>query len=144
MTNLDRIFKLEKDTPKDTTKKSSLNLLANTLKLNNFRFTFNTPDRLDARGDSIINFSNLDVRDININISDVHLKGDTIFACINNVSGTDKSGFALTSLKGNARVSGTETLVSDLYLADRYSVGNAQYFYMKYDSPKDLSDLHKR
>lgn len=144
MTNLDRIFKLEKDTPKDTTKKGSLNLLANTLKLNNFRFTFNTPDRLDARGDSIINFSNLDVRDININISDVHLKGDTIFACINNVSGTDKSGFALTALKGNARVSGTETLVSDLYLADRYSVVNAQYFYMKYDSPKDLSDFTQK
>ncbi len=144
MTNLDRIFNLQKDTPKDTTKKGSLNLLANTLKLNNFRFTYNTPDRLDDRGDSIINFSNLDVKKIYINISDVHLKEDTIYACINNVTAVDKSGFTLKALRGNARVSGTETLISDLYLADNYTVCNAQYFYMKYTSPKDLNDFTQR
>ena len=144
MTNLDRIFNLQNDTPKDTTKKGSLNLLANTLKLNNFRFTFNTPDRLDNSGDSIINFSNLDVRKIFINISDVHLREDTLYACINNVTGVDKSGFVLKALRGNARVSGTEALVSDLYLADNYTVCNAQYFYMKYKSPKDLNDFTQK
>ncbi len=140
-TNLDRIFKLEKDSPKDTTEKGSLNLLANTLRMDNFRFTLNDPSRIDNRGDSIINFSNLDVRDININISDVHLRQDTVFACINNVSGRDISGFTLRELRCNARVSSTEALVSDLYIADNYTRVNAQYFYMKYDSPKDFADF---
>ena len=144
MTNLDRIFNLQKETPKDTTKKGSLNLLANTLKLNNFRFSFNTPDRFGSEGDSIINFSNLDVRKIYINISDVHLRQDTLYACVNNVTGVDKSGFAIKALRGNVRVSGTETLISDLYLADNYTVCNAQYFYMKYESPKDLSDFTRK
>lgn len=144
MTNLDRIFNLQKETPKDTTKKGSLNLLANTLKLNNFRFSFNTPDRFGSEGDSIINFSNLDVRKIYINISDVHLRQDTLYACVNNVTGVDKSGFAIKALRGNVRVSGTETLISDLYLADNYTVCNAQYFYMKYESPKDLSDFTQK
>lgn len=144
LTNLDRIFNLQNDTPKDTTDEGSLNLLANTLKLNNFRFTFNTPDRFESEGDSIINFSNLDVRKIFINISDVHLKEDTLYACVNNVTGVDKSGFTIRALRGNVRVSGTETLISDLYLADKYTECNAQYFYMKYESPKDLSDFTQK
>lgn len=143
-TNLDRIFRLSKDAPKDTTRKGSPELLANALRIEDFRFTLNNPERAQSRGDSIINFSNLDVGDIFVNISDVHLKSDTIYASINNISGKDKSGFALKGLNGKARVSGTETLVSDLYIADNYTTLNAQYFYMKYDSPRDFADFtHK-
>ena len=144
MTNLDRIFKLEKNSPKDTTKKSSLNLLANAVRVENFRFTLNTPNRADDRGDSIINFSNLNVRDIYVNISDVHLKGDTLFACVNNVTARDKSGFRIKSLSGNVRVTGKETLISDLHLEDAYSQINASYYYMKYQSPKDFSEFTQK
>lgn len=143
-TNLDRIFKLDKNAPKDTTGKGAPELLANALRVEDFRFTLNNPDRAYSKGDSIINFSNLDVRDIFVNISDVHLKSDTLFASINNISGRDKSGFTLNGLSGHARVSGTEALVSDLYLADSYSTVNAQYFYMKYDTPKDLADFTQK
>ena len=144
LTNLDRIFKLEKDTPKDTSNKGSVNLLANVLRLNNFRFTLNNPLRAESRGDSIINFSNLNVRDIYLNISDIHLRQDTLFASINKVSGKDISGFTLKELNGNARICGKEALVSDLYIADNYTRVNAQYFYMKYDSPKDLADFTQK
>jgi len=144
LTNLDRIFKLDKDTPKDTSNKGSINLLANALRLNNFRFTLNNPLRAESRGDSIINFSNLNVRDIYINISDIHLRQDTLFACVNNISGRDISGFTLAELRGNARVCGTEALVSDLYIADKYTRVNAQYFYMKYDSSRDLADFTQK
>lgn len=139
-TNLDRIFKLSKDTPKDTSG-GSLDLLANSLRINDFRFTLNNPYKPWDKGDSIINFSNLKVRDINVNISDVHLSSDTLHACINNISGIDHSGFKLAALRGNARVSGTETLISDIYLADSYSSLDAKYFYLKYTSPKDLADF---
>ena len=140
-TNLDRIFKLDKNAPKDTSKGGTPELLANTLRVEDFRFTLNNPARFQRKGDSIINFSNLSVRDIFINISDVHLKSDTIYASINNISGRDRSGFALKGLNGKARVSSTETLVSDLHIADNYTAVNAKYFYMKYDSPRDLADF---
>lgn len=143
-TNLDRIFKLEKDKPKDTTKKRSLNLLANTLRINDFRFTLNNPDKLTNKGDSIINFSNLDVKEINVDISDVHLKRDTVYASINNISGKEKSGFTIKRFSGNARVCGKETLVSDLHVEDNYTVLNTQYFYLKYDSPRDFADFTEK
>ncbi len=140
MTNLDRIFRLDKNTPKDTTK-GSIDLLANSLRVNDFRFTLNNPSKFVDKGDSIINFSNLSVRDISLNISDVHLKQDTLHASINNVSGIDHSGLKLATLSGKARICGTEALISDIYLADSYSVLDARYFYMKYDSPRDLADF---
>lgn len=140
VTNLDRILNLRKDAPKDTAK-GSLDLLANSLRINNFRFTMNNPYKYAEKGDSIINFSNLSVSDINLNISDVHLKSDTLYASVNNISGRDRSGFKLATLRGNARVCGTEVLVSDIYIADSYSYINAGYLYMKYDSPKDFSEF---
>ena len=144
LTNLDRIFMLDKKTEKDTVKGGMPDMLANKLRIENFRFTMSTPDRIDCQGDSIIDFNNLDVRDIFINISDVHVKSDTIFASVNNISGRDKSGFTLRTLTGHARVSGTEALVSDLCLADNYTTVNAQYFYMKYDSAKDFADFTQK
>lgn len=139
-TNLNRIFRINKDAPKDTAK-GSLNLLANTLRMSNFRFTMKNHARYVYRGDSIINFADLDIKGIDINISDIHLKSDTLYANINRIHGKDKSGFTLVNLTGKARVSGTEVLVNDLYMADKYSQLNSKYFYMKYSSPKDFSDF---
>lgn len=143
-TNLDRIFRLSKDTPKDTSRKGSLNLLANSLRIENFRFNMNNPAKSVSKGDSIINFSNLRVHDININISDVHLREDTLFACINNISAADSSGFAIRTLRGNARVCGKEAIISDLFLQDNYTTVDAGYYYMKYDSPKDFSEFTQK
>lgn len=140
-TNLDRIFRLSKDALKDTTKKGNLDLLANTLKVKDFRFTMKNHTKYTFKGDSIINFADLDVSNINVDISDVLLKSDTLYAQINDIRGTDKSGLKIASLSGKARICGTEALVSEMYLADSYSVLNTRYFYMKYSSPKDLADF---
>lgn len=140
MTNLDRIFRMDKNATKDTTK-GSIDLLANSLRINDFRFTLNNPSKFVDKGDSIINFSNLSVSDISVNISDVHLKQDTLHASINNISGIDHSGLKLANLSGKARICGTEALISDIYLADSYSALAARYFYMKYDSPRDFTDF---
>ena len=141
--NLDRIFKIQKKEDKDTTG-SLPGMLANTVKVKDFRFTMKNHTRYRFKGEQTINFADLDVRDINIDISDVHLKSDTLYACINNIQGTDKSGMAIVNLQGKARVSGTEALVSEFYLQDCYSTINSRYFYMKYDSPKDLSEFTRK
>ena len=141
--NIDRIFKLENKKDKDTN--STLpNLLANTVMIKDFRFTMKNHARYRFKGDSTINFADLDVKNININISDVHLKSDTLFACINRIAGEDKSGTAIVNLSGKARICGTEAFVSDFYLQDKYSVIDSKYFFMKYDSPKNLSDFTQK
>ena len=141
--NLVRIFNLGKNKEKDTSA-SAPNLLANTLLVKNFRFTMKNHTRYRFKGDNIINFADLDVRDININISDIHLKSDTLYACINRIAGEDKSGMALVNLSGKARISGKEVMVGDFYLQDKYSVINSKYFYMKYSSSKDFSQFTQK
>lgn len=141
-TNLSRIFKMDKNRVKDTSKKGfPLNLLANNLKIKNFRFTLNNPDKFVNKGDSIINFSNLKVSDINVDINNVRIERDTIFGTIKNISGKDKSGFTLKELSGNIEVSSTETRIRNIRIADNYTKVNARYFYMQYESPKDLSEF---
>lgn len=141
-TNLSRIFRIDKNRVKDTTKKGfPINLLANSLKIKNFRFSLNNPDKFVDKGDSIINFSNLNVSDINVNINNVRIERDTIFGTIKNISGRDKSGFTLKELSGNLELSSTEARIKDIRIADNYTEVNARYFYMQYSSPKDLSDF---
>ncbi len=139
-TNLDRIFNLTKNTEKDTTK-GSFSLHANSLKIDNFRFTLNNPDKAQYNQDSIINFSNLSVGDINVDLRDITLASDTLWAEVNNISGRDVSGFTLKKLTGHARVCGTEALVTDLFMQDNYSTVDAEYFYLRYNTSKDFSDF---
>lgn len=140
-TNLSRIFHSNGPKQKDTTSGKPLNLLANKLKLKNFRFTLNNPLKYVDKGDSIINFADLNVSDINININNIRLQNDTLFANVNNISGTDKSGFKLASLSCNLELSGTETRLKNLSVSDSYSLIKANYYSMKYQSAKDLSQF---
>lgn len=140
-TNLSRIFKSNNPKQKDTTQGKPLNLLANKLKLKNFRFTLNNPLKYIDKGDSTINFADLNVSDINININNIRLQNDTLFANVNNISGVDKSGFKLASLSCNLELSSTETRLKNLSVSDSYSRIKANYYSMKYQSAKDLSEF---
>ncbi len=141
LTNLSRIFRIDRNRQKDTTKKSSLNLLANSLRIKDFRFTLNNPDKYVTKGDSTINFSDLSISDIDVNLNNIRIERDTLFGTVKNISGTDKSGFRLATLKCDVEVSGTEARLKNLLLEDEYSQINAHYFSMRYSSPKDLSDF---
>lgn len=141
-TNFDRIFKSKNPKQRDTTKKDgSLNLLAKSLRLKDFRFTLNNPYKSVPQGDSTINFADLDVSDINVNIDNIRFERDTIFARINNISGIDKSGFKLATLQGNLELSSTEARFNHLLLADSYSRIDAEHFSLKYTSPKAFSNF---
>ncbi|MEG0890741.1 MAG: hypothetical protein RSF01_02520 [Bacteroidales bacterium] len=140
-TNLSRIFSSKTPKQKDTTASKSLDLIVNKLKIKNFRFTLNNPNKYVDKGDSIINFADLSVRDINVNINNIKLQNDTLFATVKNIAGTDKSGFKLAQLNCNLEVSGTEARFNNLIAADSYSHIDAKYFSMKYNSAKDLSQF---
>ena len=142
-TNLSRIFNLDKK-DKDTTKKSSLNLLANNLKIDNFRFTLKNCDRWYEKDSSTINFTDLDIDSIYIDIRDINLLNDTIRANVKSISGNDKSGVKLKEFNGKAVISSMEARVNNLYATDGYSYVNTDYFSLKYNTPKDFSDFIKK
>lgn len=141
-TNLNRIFKSDKDKVKDTSRRGfPFNLLASSVKVKNFRFSLNNPDRAENKADSIVNFSNLRVSDINVDIRNVRIENDTIFGKVKNISGTDASGFRLQKLSGNIEISPTESRLNEMYLSDGHTIVNARYFSMKYNTIKDFSDF---
>lgn len=141
-TNLARIFKIDPDRTRDTSKKGfPINLLANSLRVKDFRFTLKNPYKYTFKGDSIINFADLSISGIDININNVRIERDTIFGRIQQIRGRDKSGFELTQLCGNIELSSTEARLKEVTVADRFSCFSADYFSMKYDSPKDLSEF---
>jgi hypothetical protein len=52
-----------------------------------------------------INYSDLDTRDINASISNIHFDADTIYGKIDYLATVEKSGFILKNLSGEAKVS---------------------------------------
>ncbi len=139
--NLDRIFKRDKNRIKDTTKKLDLKMFATALKLSDFKFRLNNPLKQTFKGDSIINFADLDISNIYVDINNVKLEEDTLYATVQNIKGTDKSGFKLNALNGNLKIWNKEALITDLVIKDAYSTVRGKYFYFKYNDSKDFTDF---
>lgn len=139
--NLDRIFKRDKNKQKDTSEGPDLRMFASAVKISDFRFRLNNPFKEQFKGDSIINFADLDVTGINVNINNVKLDNDTLHATIQNITGKDKSGFRLKRLNANIKVWEKQALLTDLILQDEYSTVRGKYFYMKYGDSRDFSEF---
>lgn len=139
LTNLDRVFRLKKGEKTSGEKGGEMNLNVKDIRLKNFRFKLNNPFANPIiYGDNYINFSDLNVSGIDIDIRDVNFKGDTLHANIRNISCTDKSMFKISKLKGNLELSSHEARVNNLFLDDGFSKISAGHFSMKYDSSKDF------
>jgi hypothetical protein len=80
--------------------------------LNNVHFTHEIKD--DTAFTTGVNFSHLDVRDINGEFSDFSVVNDSIFANIKSLAFKDKSGFVLDNFSADAKVSSTEIRLNGL------------------------------
>ncbi len=145
-TNLDRIFKTkEKKSVTDTTKSAPLNLNTTELILKDFRFSLkNKFTSAVDYGKEYINFSDLNVRDIDVDIRKIRYSGDTLFADIRNISCIDKSGFKLERLNGQLELSSKEARVNNLILNDGTTKINANYFAFKYEKAKDFASFTEK
>lgn len=72
-----------------------------------------TPDEFDE--------SHMDIRKINIDVTDVHIIGDTIRGDINNVTAEERCGIAIRKMKCKATVSPIASICENLYLATDHS-----------------------
>ncbi|MBA3899798.1 MAG: translocation/assembly module TamB domain-containing protein, partial [Bacteroidetes bacterium] len=87
----------------DTSSSAPWQLNLGQLKLINAHFSFqnmNYPEQ-----DFGINYQDIEARNINIDIRDIYLKGDTIFADIKNISCYEKSGFQLSGFSAVMKLS---------------------------------------
>ncbi|MFN8286369.1 MAG: translocation/assembly module TamB domain-containing protein [Chitinophagales bacterium] len=78
-----------------------------------FRFTDHGTDTILPKG---MDFKHLDITGINLQVDKGAVIADTIFANIQNLSAKDRSGFTLTQLKTDARVSVNDITLNKLYL----------------------------
>ena len=92
---------------------------ATQLILSNCGFSFKD-DNSSGNPDGI-NFSDLELTELNIDMSDIIYSGDTILTTINRISLKDKSGFQLDTLAANVIFSAYEVTLSDLLIATPHS-----------------------
>lgn len=139
-TNLDRIFKLNESSGKSTGK-SNIKITASKFKLSNFKFRLNNPFRYEYAGEGIINFSDLDVKNINIDARKISFANGILNANIKQITGTDKSGYGLKKLRCYLRVGKGLAELKELYAQDNFSTVDAYYYRMAYKSAKDFANF---
>ena len=143
VTNLSRILAGLSKNERDSSV-SSPEIFSKNVKLNNFCFTLKNPysNRKEIRPDLgyMIDFSDLAVSKIYVDIQDIRFQEDTLIAEIRNISLSEKSGFNLKKLSGEVTVSPNRTRIDNLILSDGHSDIRARYYYMEYDSGAAFSD----
>ena len=104
------------------------------LTLDAFRFTFRnlqspTPDP-DER---VVDFKNLNLRDIHIEARDLHLTHDTLFFALRDVRFVEQSGYRLQRLTAKSgHVCGTQAFLREAELIDSHSHLHMHYYKMDY------------
>jgi len=122
--------------------KKSPVLKAQEIKLNNFRFNMqNKFNDSILRDSNVINFSDLSLSNLDIDIKRLSLEKEILSASISKVKFREKSGFRLENFSGEAKVGAKGINIKNLFIFDGNSEVNASEFSMQYSSIKDFSDF---
>lgn len=123
----------------DTTafNKGSWSIKLSDLELKNCHFGFDNGD--DAAKANEFDPNHIGVNNINIDIEDVVIEGDTITANLNNLSADERSGFVVKKLTADVRVSPTESICRNLLLITNNS-RLSDYYAMHYSRFPDFND----
>ena len=137
-TNLSRVFGLGKK-ESDTTNVSLPDFIAGEVRIHDFRFTMHNPFSENKTKEGVINFSDLNLKEIDIHVRGIKAKRDTIYADVRNLSFKERSGFNINSLHGGLRLSANEVLLSDLHAEETNSRIKASVFSLRFRSFKDFA-----
>ena len=141
--NLHRIFRIDREREREGGK-GLPDLKIKRLKVENFRFRFSNPFKTRFKGDSIINFTDLDIGEIDVSAKNITIYDNILKADIEQIRGQDKSGFLLKELKGELTVGPDETKIENLTLKDAFSTIKGRYFSMKYRNARDFTEFTER
>ena len=131
-------FILDNLSSEDTTQTASWDFRFASLELNNSSFTYkkHKPDSVNG-----INFSDLDIRDINILANNFIVKDDTIRFRISEVKLKEKSSFQINNFESNIVISSKSINLESLKLITQNSnivANNLQFKYKKIAEFKDF------
>ena len=133
-TNIDRIFKVNKQENKEKKPLEGDLFDINKVNIEDFRFTLKNlhPDESVEHADSAMNWADLDVKDINTHISKLKFSDGIVYGNMHSMSFTEKSGYVCNNISGQARVGRGLTLVKDLNVRDKWSDIHLNEFTMRY------------
>lgn len=143
--NLKQILQYLKSREPSDTSAMPVDLLTKELKLNNFRFTYKNlkSDQADKGADAV-NFKDLDLKGIEIDLKRIEFKNEILHADISSLKFIEKSGFEIKNLNAGLKVKENEIRLNDLYIYDGYSELRARHFSMLYKDKLDFQDfIHK-
>lgn len=106
--------------------------------INKSRFSYNDYNKEPIAGG--IDYFHMGVNDIRILIEDGKIDHDTIFGNVKTMSCREKSGFILSDLTGNARVSNVDVTIQNMNLKTPHS-HLQNYLRMEYDSFPDFKNF---
>ena len=142
-TNLTRIFKLDQLPQKEETDREMFWIK----KIKGENITFLMKNYSDSKTPYYnygINWNDLEVNNINIDLRDLRYKGGAMSGNVKKLSFYEKSGYACHSLTGSARVDNRVTHITDLKLEDPWSVITIPEGKLMYTGSADFSDyIHK-
>lgn len=138
--NLTRIFRIplpDPDKPKNSSHVFSIR------RASVYDMTFrllNTKDTDFVYSGHGINWSDMEVNDINIEARGLDLTGNVMTGVVDYMSFTEKSGYICNSLTGKATVGNGRSLIEEIRISDPWSELYLPSYCMSYDDPTCFSD----
>jgi hypothetical protein len=134
-------FKRSDSTATDTSKFAPDAMNISSLSLSNFRFTYRNLRNPGApKPPNVINFKDLSLSEIFIDIRNINFRNDTIFCRIKDLSLLEKSGYRIKSLaSGKVYVSKQEILMRDVTIDDLYSLVRMNSYAMSFHHFRDFN-----
>ncbi|MDR1405864.1 MAG: translocation/assembly module TamB, partial [Prevotellaceae bacterium] len=134
-------FKNGSSSAADTLSGKPWDIKVENVALSDFRFTFrNLANPADDPDPRIIDFKNLDVRDIYVDARRLRVSGDTLFFELKEVRCLENSGYRLKHLSAKrGHVCSTQTMLEETELTDDYSHLVMHYYKMDYENGKSFN-----
>jgi hypothetical protein len=126
----------------DTVQRAQRAISIHSLQLSNFRFTYrNLRKPGKPRPPDVINFKDLALAEIFIDLHHIALHNDTLFFHLRDLSFVEKSGYRVNRLAAdNVKVSGQQIRMEDVTIDDTHSLVRMRLYAMTYDHFRDFND----
>lgn len=138
-TNLDPI--LEYFSSSNTTSSTPWKLLGNQIHIQNARFRFD--DDNDSAISPGVDYSHIDLKNLNVKAKQVHQKGDSLYAKIDRLQFQEQSGFKLEDLQGVFSMNDKLLRLDEMHITTAESdlKGLAELSFKSFD---DFSDFERK
>ena len=114
------------------------------VELHNFGFSMNNhrSEKTPIRGR--IDWNDLDVTVNSLSASDLGFKGRVMSGKVEKLSVSEKTGWEVRNISGEAKVGNGKTTISELKIKDRWSDVYIPLFTMSYNNPMEFADFNEK